>query len=166
MADSLERFKQAQADPTTGIQSALRELRAGRKRGHWIWYVFPQLSGLGQSAISMRYGLNGVDEADAYLRDEELRGTLLAAAEAVARHLRSANAPLAAVMGSEIDAVKLVSSMTLFRAIADRLVAGAPADARETLSAIRRHADAILRVAAAQGYPPCAFTLQRLSSEA
>ena len=167
MTRGLDRFKQAHTQTTNGIESALRELQAGQKRGHWIWYVFPQLAGLGQSAMSTEYGLDGADEAAAYLRDPELRRRLLAAAEAVAAHLRRPEARLARVMGSEIDAVKLVSSMTLFRAIADRVAEdAASADVRAECAAIRQHADGILSVAAAQGYPPCAFTLRRLASDA
>ena len=116
--------------------------------------------------MSIEYGLDGAAEAAAYLRDAALRGRLLAAAAAVDEQLRRADARIARVMGSEIDAIKLVSSMTLFRSAADRLAGDMSADAfEEELAAISRHAQAILTVAAAQGYAPCAFTLQRLASD-
>src|SRR5262245_45334987 len=114
----LDRFKRAQEGPG-GFAAALAELEAGRKRSHWIWYVFPQLAGLGQSAMAVRYGLQGVAEARAYLVDPELRDRLLRVTNAVLAQLQHESAPaLADVMGSEIDALKLVSSMTLFREVA------------------------------------------------
>lgn len=149
-ASSLDRFHLAQA---RDFAHALDELGAGRKRSHWIWYVFPQLAGLGRSAAALAYGLQGADEAAAYLRDPVLRDRLLAAASAVRSHLdRDPPAPLRVLMGSEIDVMKLVSSMTLFREIGRR--AGD--------DAIAATADAILRAAKAQGFGECEFTLTQL----
>ena len=146
---SLERFIRAQDD---GFEEALSELRAGRKTGHWIWYVFPQISGLGISEMSRIYGIEGPDEAAAYLRDPVLRDRLLKAATTVADQLR-AGVKLSQLMGSSIDVLKLVSSMTLFSITAGRL------QDRE----IAKVADAILQAAEAQGHPPCKFTQQTLS---
>ena len=70
---SLERFHQAQARKWGGYASALAEIRKGRKSGHWIWYVFPQLDGLGHSSTARSYALRDLDEACAYLRDPLLR---------------------------------------------------------------------------------------------
>ena len=64
----LARFKDAQAQHVSGFESALSEIHSGGKRSHWIWYVFPQLSGMGYSAPSRTYGLDGVREAEEYLR--------------------------------------------------------------------------------------------------
>ena len=74
MAYDLQRFKDAQE---RDYQQALAEIRAGRKRSHWIWYVFPQLQGLGRSPMCARYGIRGMGEAEAYLADETLRGRLV-----------------------------------------------------------------------------------------
>jgi uncharacterized protein (DUF1810 family) len=68
----LQRFLTAQSDPHSGFYAALEEIRAGAKTGHWIWYVFPQLSGLGGSSMSQRYGIDSVEEAREYLRHHEL----------------------------------------------------------------------------------------------
>src|SRR5688500_14248453 len=68
--DGLERFKVAQDAEHGGFRSAIAELRAGRKRTHWIWFVFPQISGLGSSETSRRFALRGREEAEAYLRDD------------------------------------------------------------------------------------------------
>src|ERR1044071_7849790 len=107
----LRRFRQAQDAPHDGFETALAELRAGRKRSHWIWYVFPQLAGLGQSPMAVHYGLTGADEAAAYLRDDVLGGRLASAAAVVREHLERAEPPrLDTLMGSRIDALKLVSS--------------------------------------------------------
>jgi uncharacterized protein (DUF1810 family) len=86
MAD-LARFKTAQEAAGDGFATALRELRAGRKTSHWIWYVFPQIEGLGSSPAARHYALAGPREAEAYLRDPVLGERLLAATEAAHRHL-------------------------------------------------------------------------------
>ena len=105
----LARFRDAQAGAYEG---ALRELRAGRKTGHWIWFVFPQLAGLGRSEMSRYYGIGSLDEARAYLADPVLGPRLLSCAEALlATSARSAEAIL-----GPVDAMKVRSSMTLFRA--------------------------------------------------
>jgi uncharacterized protein (DUF1810 family) len=160
----LDRFKQAQAAPHAGIATAMAELRAGRKTSHWIWYVFPQLAGLGRSPMATRYGLAGLDEASAYLRDPLLGGRLAAAAAAVRAHVAPPRAArLNAVMGSSIDALKLVSSMTLFRHVAARLNAEDP---RPEFAALADDAEAILTAAATQGYVHCAFTIRALADAA
>ena len=155
----LDRFKRAQDGPG-GFAAALAELERGRKRSHWIWYIFPQLAGLGQSAAAIRYGLQGVDEATAYLRDPVLRDRLFRVTAAVLAQLqRDPAPPLVDVMGSEIDALKLVSSMTLFREVARRLNAGEPLADYATLANV---ADAILRSAQRQGFAECRFTCDAL----
>ena len=158
---SVVRFRRAQDSGPDGFETAVRELTAGRKRSHWIWYIFPQLDGLGHSSMAVHYGVHGAAEAVAYLRDPILRDRLLRVTGIVATHLRrQPPAALDELMGSAIDAQKLVSSMTLFRAMAQRLNAGEPSAGLSTLAA---DADEIMRVAAAHGYPPCVFTLQCLA---
>jgi uncharacterized protein (DUF1810 family) len=152
----LDRFTRAQEGPG-GFTTALGELEAGRKRSHWVWYIFPQLAGLGQSTAAIHYGLQGAGEAAAYLRDRVLRDRLLRVTDAVVAQLQRDPAPaLVDVMGSEIDAVKLVSSMTLFREVARRI------DDRDMAT----RADAVLRAASDQGYRECEFTLRELSRQA
>ena len=104
---SLSRFVEAQE----GVyERALSELQAGQKRSHWIWFIFPQYDGLGFSAISKRYAIKSVDEAEAYLRHPVLGPRLLECAEAIlAIEGRSA----AQVFGSPDD-MKLRSCATLF----------------------------------------------------
>jgi uncharacterized protein (DUF1810 family) len=114
MADpfDLERFRTAQA----GVYDrALAELRAGCKRGHWIWFVFPQMRGLGRSEMSRRYAIGSLAEARAYLADATRGPRLRACCEALVA--LGDGAEIGAVMGG-IDALKLRSSMTLF-ALAD-----------------------------------------------
>jgi len=170
IADDLDRFKAAQEDPRHGFATALSELQTGGKRSHWIWYIFPQLAGLGTSSMAAKYGLRDVDEAIQYLRDPVLRDRLAAVTHAVAVHLSAAPASdarrpaeppsLAALMGSEIDARKLVSSMTLFGALSRRMHAN---ETHAGDAALARDADTILRAAEEQGLPPCAFTSARLA---
>jgi uncharacterized protein (DUF1810 family) len=155
---SLDRFRQAQENPTAGFESALQEIRSGGKRGHWIWYVFPQMLGLGSSPMSQAYGIADEAEAEAYLCDPVLGPRLMTIAVAVADQVRR-GASLQQILASEIDVLKLVSSLTLFGSVAKGLAAAGFADAGE----LARVADSLLQAARAEGYRPCAFTLARLS---
>lgn len=107
----LQRFVDAQE--AAGIyERALSELRAGRKQSHWIWFVFPQVAGLGQSAMSQRYAIASPSEAQAYLAHPVLGPRLRECAAALLSHEgRTAEE----ILGG-IDAVKVRSSMTLFAA--------------------------------------------------
>jgi uncharacterized protein (DUF1810 family) len=103
----LNRFVEAQA---INYSDAIAELRAGRKRSHWMWYVFPQIAGLGRSSMSERYAIRSEDEARAYLAHPVLGQRLIECAEAVlAIEGRSAGE----IMGSPDD-LKLRSCATLF----------------------------------------------------
>src|SRR5581483_12334300 len=103
----LERFVTAQE----GVMDRVRaELRRGRKTSHWMWFVFPQVAGLGQSPTSRRYAISGLAEAQAYLRHPVL-GPRLAAAAQVLVDLGGTDA--AGIFGG-LDSQKLRSSMTLF----------------------------------------------------
>ena len=152
---SLQRFHDAQADADSGFEAALAEMRSGRKRKHWIWYIFPQLAGLGRSGIAQHYGIQDLEEACQYLRDPVLRFRYEEITAAVAEQLE-AGVPLERLMGGSIDALKLASSLTLFSAAASRI-------ADEASSALARRCDAILRISTSQGYPACSFTIEQLS---
>jgi uncharacterized protein (DUF1810 family) len=156
----LERFKEAQNRPASGFDSALRELQAGGKRGHWIWYVFPQLAGLGGSSASQFYAIRSLAEAEEYLRDPVLRPRLLAVTATVAEQV-SKGASLETLMGSSTDALKLVSSLTLFGHAAKLLHA---ADGLAAYGTLARSAAEVLNAAAVQGYGPCQYTIDRLAS--
>src|SRR5262245_48977505 len=107
-SSALQRFKDAQDQPISGFETALSEIRRGGKRSHWIWYVFPQLAGMGHSAMSQRYGIDGVEEAEDYLRDPVLRSRLSTIAAAVVEQLDRRPAPsLDRLMGASIDVAKL-----------------------------------------------------------
>lgn len=117
----------------------LDELRAGRKETHWMWFVFPQLRGLGRSPRAIRYGIRDLAEARDYLADPVLSGRLADAAEAIREH---AGRPAEAILGP-VDAMKLRSAATLFhaagggprfQALLDAFHGGAPC--RLTLEAV------------------------------
>lgn len=109
-AFDLQRFVDAQRDI---YQRALAELEDARKRSHWMWFVFPQLAGLGSSSMARRYAISSAAEARAYLDHDVLGMRLTACTEAVNRHPgRSARE----IFG-EPDDVKFRSSMTLFAEI-------------------------------------------------
>lgn len=105
----LARFVEAQDSGGT-YAAALAELRRGRKTSHWMWFVFPQISGLGRSEMAVRYAVSDLAEARAYLADPVLGQRLRECCVAL---LESPGSDPVAVLGG-IDAVKLRSSMTLF----------------------------------------------------
>lgn len=107
----LARFVAAQASV---YESVLAELTAGAKRSHWMWFIFPQVEGLGFSAMSRRYAIRSRQEAEAYLAHSLLGPRLAACAEAL---LAVTGKSARQIMG-EPDDVKLQSSMTLFAAVA------------------------------------------------
>ena len=138
----LERFVAAQASGDT-YNRAVDELRTGRKTSHWMWYVFPQLRGLGTSSMSQRFAIASIGEARAYLSHPVLGPRLIECAAIIAgTHDRSA----VQIFGS-IDTLKLHSSMTLFARAApteaafgqvlDRFFDGAPDTATEGLLSSR-----------------------------
>ncbi len=110
----LDRFFEAQ-DAGGTYAAALAELRRGRKTSHWMWFVFPQIAGLGRSEMAQRYAVSGLAEAQAYLADPVL-GQRLRDCCTVLLELEGSD-PVAVFGG--IDAVKLRSSMTLFARAAE-----------------------------------------------
>lgn len=107
--ETLERFVAAQHDV---YAQALAEIRAGAKRSHWMWFIFPQLDGLARSATARFYAIRSLDEARAYLRHPILGARYL---ECVSELQDLKHADASAMFG-EIDALKLRSSLTLFEA--------------------------------------------------
>jgi uncharacterized protein (DUF1810 family) len=108
--DELERFVVAQ-DRGGTYTRAVAELRAGRKVSHWMWFVFPQVAGLGESATSQHFAIADLDEARAYLAHPLLGSRLRECAGILVEHV---GGDARAILGP-IDALKLRSSMTLFR---------------------------------------------------
>ena len=104
---NLNRFIEAQ---NRDYDTALAEIRAGKKASHWMWYIFPQLKGLGRSSTSEYYGLSGIKEAQAYLSDPILKARLIEITDAVIVHKDKS----AEEIFGGIDAKKLRSCMTLF----------------------------------------------------
>lgn len=131
MADpfELQRFVDAQS---ACYDTVLSELRAGRKRTHWIWFVFPQLKGLGSSPTAVRYGIASIEEARAYLAHPILGPRLRECSRLLANIDR---VPIAEIVGRPDD-MKVRSSMTLFAhadddnadfvAVLDKFYAGVP----------------------------------------
>lgn len=110
-AGTLDRFLVAQS---ADYATALAELRRGRKESHWIWYVLPQLRGLGVSSMSREYGISDLSEARAYLEHPVLGPRLRECVRAICAH---EGASAVDILGS-IDALKFRSSLTLFAAAA------------------------------------------------
>ncbi len=106
---SIQRFIDSQE---THYSIALKEIRNGRKTSHWIWYVFPQLKGLGRSQTSEYYGIQNLDEAREYLNNELLRSRLIEISQA----LLACDGDIQLILGIP-DNLKVRSCMTLFRAV-------------------------------------------------
>ena len=114
----LQRFLNAQDsglvdEGTETYATALKEIKAGHKRTHWIWYVFPQMKGLGHSYLSEFYGINGREEAEAYINHPVLRERLIEVTEAVYNSEKS----VYEIFGN--DAIKVRSCMLLFASVSD-----------------------------------------------
>ena len=112
--DPLHRFRAAQ-DRDGVYARALAELRRGRKDTHWMWFVFPQLAGLGRSVTAREFAIGSLQEARDYVRDPVLGARLRECAGALGEHR---DTPARTILG-DIDAIKLRSSMTLFARAAD-----------------------------------------------
>ena len=106
MAYNLDRFRSAHGE---SYETALREIRSGRKQSHWMWYIFPQIQGLGRSAMAMHYEIQNAEEALEYWNDPLLRSHMVEICGA----LLKLNRPIIWIMGYT-DHLKLRSSMTLF----------------------------------------------------
>lgn len=107
MKEGLDRFLTAQQD---SYKTALREIQSGQKVSHWMWYIFPQIAGLGYSQMAQYYAIRDIEEAKEYLKNDILRRRLLEISQAL---LETESDDAAYVMGRPDD-LKLKSSMTLF----------------------------------------------------
>ena len=105
--NSLDRFVEAQEKM---YPIAMKEIQAGKKRSHWMWYIFPQLRGLGASSMAHTYGVSGLEEARAYLEHPWLSGRLYELCVALLHHKDKS----AYEIFGDLDEMKLKSSMTLF----------------------------------------------------
>lgn len=113
--NSIERFINAQKNDHNDFEEALLEVKQGYKRSHWMWYIFPQIHGLGKSQTAKYYEINNIDEVRDYLKNEYLYNNLVTICEELLK--LETNDPIE-IFG-EIDAMKLKSSMTLFEYISD-----------------------------------------------
>ena len=105
---NLQRFLDAQKND---YADALREIKQGYKQSHWIWFIFPQMRGLGRSSMAEYYGISSIEEARAYLDHPTLRARLIEISTALLQHKGKSTAY--EILGT-IDAIKVRSSMTLF----------------------------------------------------
>jgi uncharacterized protein (DUF1810 family) len=100
-------------DGTGTYAEALQEVKSGHKRGHWVWYVFPQMKGLGKSEIAQFYGINGREEAKAYIEHPILRGRLIEICEAILNNEKS----VYEIFGQ--DAIKVRACILLFASVCE-----------------------------------------------
>ena len=103
-------------DNTSTYSEALQEIKNGYKKTHWIWYIFPQMKGLGKSEISQFYGINGREEAYEYISNPILRSRLIEATEAVLNNKYSAYE----IFGQDI--IKFRACMLLFASVSDEII--------------------------------------------
>ena len=163
------RFVAAQREDDT-IATALRELRAGRKRSHWVWFVLPNVAGLGSSGTAKEFAIASREEAEAFVANAELRSNLVAAVEAVGKWARKGKPKLDVVMGSAVDTRKLVSCCVLFETVArqrqqqqQRRRVGGGADVEEQqYAALVEACRVVLDAAEEQGWGTCTFTRAKM----
>jgi uncharacterized protein (DUF1810 family) len=153
----LQRFFDAQSngDPAP-LSVAINELEAGKKQTHWIWYVFPQLRGLGLSSHAEFYGIADKEEAIAYLQDPLLAERYRVCLEAIITHLRQGQR-LEAILGP-VDALKTISSVTLFR----HLLQAEPALTQTGPATFLPLMDDFFELLSRDGNQPCERTLHAL----
>jgi len=113
MSFNLNRFLKAQSAENEGYETALKEIKKGRKVGHWIWYIFPQLKELGWSPIAKHYGIDGINEAIAYSSEPVLWARLIEISQAL---LALSETNPVKILG-HTDAMKVKSCMTLFLSV-------------------------------------------------
>ena len=116
----INRFIKAQEEPYSGYQQALSEIQDGQKRGHWIWYIFPQMKGLGYSHMSNYYGISGLKEAQEYMENKVLDTRLREITNALLSHKDKTSEE---ILGY-VDDLKVRSCMTLFDAVCPNDVFG------------------------------------------
>lgn len=114
MSYNLERFVLAQEND---YETALKEIKSGYKYSHWMWYIFPQIAGLGHSSMAKKYEIANIGEAKAYMANEYLRNNLIEISRAL---LECGNDDVKDIMGFP-DNLKLCSCMTLFEIAAPEI---------------------------------------------
>ncbi|WP_298623238.1 DUF1810 domain-containing protein [uncultured Legionella sp.] len=156
---NLDRFHKAQKSHS-GHEQAKKELQNGKKTSHWIWYIFPQLESLGFSDTAKYYGIKDRDEACAYLKDPILFQRYFQLVQLVEQQVQKI--PLTTLMGGNVDAQKLMSSLTLFRNAATHLNK-TPGQSNHDFKGLEQSCARIFKLTANQGYYPCQKTLSALS---
>ena len=150
--DDLERFRRPVSEHRSVVEA---ELRAGWKKTHWMWFMFPQLRKLGSSEPALLYGLVYMDEAVRYLADEQLGQTYATLVGIVHDQVIDRGVRLDELFDPPDD-LKLVSSLTLFSAAAGQL----------GLAELEQQCAHLLQAAAAQGYGQCSTTIECVSRRA
>jgi uncharacterized protein (DUF1810 family) len=138
------------------FDQALTEINRGRKRSHWMWFIFPQIAGLGSSPTAAAYAIRSRAEAAAFLQDRTLGPAYRQLIDAVWHHTVARDVTVATLFGRPDDQ-KLVSSLTLFAGVADSI--------GEDWTVSATQANEILDRAAEQGLPRCAATQRFLASD-
>ena len=151
----LSRFIDAYRDD---FERALRDIEAGRKQSHWMWYIFPQVGGLGASAMSRRYAIGSPEDAQAFLLHPVLGVHYCEIVDAVWHQVVERDLSIRSLFGSPDD-TKLVSSLTLFAGSASTLDSPPP-----VLTTFLERAGEILEAAYAQGLARCTTTERFLGS--
>ncbi len=151
---TLSRFHQAQQG---AYHTAYAEIKAGKKTGHWIWYIFPQLETLGRSENARFYGIHDFAEACDYLNDPLLFNHYLQMVQLVQEKLEH-GIPIEVLMGGQIDAQKLSSSLTLFQS-ASSYLAFINNQSANKFRILEQHCNTIINIISNQGYRACPQTL-------
>ena len=155
---NIDRFLTAQNRGRSFLNAKL-EIDNGRKKSHWIWYIFPQIDGMGRSGMAEKYAIANLSEACEYLSNSSLlrryQDILISVNDKLTDHV-----DVVQLMGSHIDALKLTSSLTLFEAAAQYLSQTKPQQNEFQQFAIL--CSNTLNLLTNQGFPKCEYTLSKL----
>lgn len=156
---ALNEFSEFYANSNRDYPRALAEIKGGRKTSHWIWYIFPQLALHGHSQMALFYGLKSLPEAEAYLRDPVLGPRLVEITGVTVQWLRGGKKSIRELMGSSIDASKLLSCATVFS------YASAGHESHELFVELRQRCEELLATQDTQSDEFCRSSLPSDSSE-
>lgn len=157
---SLQRFHEAQTT-NNSFETARKEIQDGRKRSHWIWYIFPQLrSSWTISDTAKKYAIADFEEALAFFNDTTLFERYQIMVGLVLQQLNTPGVCVVVLMGGDVDALKLASSLTLFEAVSARLSQSATDDKFVVFKGL---CDAIFKVIEPQGFGRCKNTLEKIN---
>ena len=156
---SLQRFHEAQTK-NNSLETAHQEIQAGKKTSHWMWYIFPQLSSSWtKTDTAKKYAIADFEEALAFFNDTILFKRYQIMVDLILKQLNTPGSRVVVLMGSDVDALKLASSLTLFEAVSACL----SCSSTDEFAVFKRCCEDIFKVIEPQGFPRCIVTRDKIN---